>query len=247
MNAGNSPLLAAASLLIATVACPLAATADDHSARLDELSDLRTPEGTGPYPLVAIVPGCSGFKWPFYERARTRLHDLGFATARVDYVAARDLGGCSDEVSNDQVAEDVLFVLTSLANQSEIKAEAMNVLAWSSGGGGALQILSRLGSRPDVSVASIAAYSPQCFGVEPWSAEVPVLMLLGTKDVIAPARYCRNLSEANTVGDEIRVEEYAEAYHGFDDSDLSSSSGNMRYNADAAENAWAKLFGFLVR
>ncbi len=47
------------------------AVADEHETRLEELYDLRKPEGSGPFPLVVLVPGCSGFKWAFYERAES--------------------------------------------------------------------------------------------------------------------------------------------------------------------------------
>lgn len=235
-----------AALTLATVNLSVEVIAEGHSSRLEELSDLRLPDGGGPYPMVAIIPGCSGFKWPFYERAGSKLRNLGFATARVDYVAARSQGGCSDEVSHDEVAEDVLYLLSSLAARNDIKPKFVNVLAWSSGGGGALQILSKNEPDSGVSIAAVAVYSPQCLGVEPWSAEIPVLMFLGAKDVIAPASYCRKLVDLASGSGEIRIEEFENAYHGFDDSDLPTNSGNMRYNAVAADKAWDELINFLV-
>ena len=116
-------LFIATAFLALTVPWPFEASAEGHNAKLYDLADLRMPEGTGPHPLVAIVPGCSGFKWPFYDRARANLHELGFASARVDYVAARNLGGCSYKASIDHVADDILFVAESLSERNEIKAD----------------------------------------------------------------------------------------------------------------------------
>ena len=68
--------------------------ANDHEQRLIELLNFEKPEGSGPYPIVVLVSGCRGFNYPFYDRAQAKLVEMGFATARVDYMAARNTTTC---------------------------------------------------------------------------------------------------------------------------------------------------------
>ena len=196
------------------------------------------------------MSGCSGFKWGFYERAQSKLGVMGFVTIRVDYVGARNLQGCWG-VTHDQVADDIFRALDHLASTDFVKASSMNLLAWSSGGGGVLQTLSMLDQHPNVLVATVAAYSPNCSLVDPWSATVPVLMLLGGADNVAPPVYCRNLVRDSAAAMHVTFEEYENAYHGFDDEDLPPkeqySFGTMGYHPEAAEKAWNALTDFLVR
>jgi len=168
------------------------ALADQHNTRLVEFYEARKPEGAGPFPVVLIVPGCSGFKWKFYDRAEARLVKMGFATVRVDFLAARKLSDCAMHMSVQKVAEDILWVLDHLSDIEFVNPSSVNLLGWSYGGGGVLQVLAALDRNPEVKVAAIGAFSPSCLGVTPWSATVPVLMLLGSADNVAPPEFCRN-------------------------------------------------------
>lgn len=236
-----------------TVVCFMApvAIADQHETRLVELYEARKPEGSGPFPVVLLVPGCSGFKWTFYERAEARLGEMGFATIRVAFLGARNLGDCVGQVSTQTVAEDILWVLDHLSGIGFVKASSVNLLGWSFGGGGVLQVLAALDRNPDVKVAAIAAFSPSCIGVDSWSATVPVLMLLGGADNVAPPAFCRDLVRDSAAATHVTIEEYENAYHGFDDEDLPPKKefffGTMGYHPAAAEQAWKALEDFLVR
>ena len=244
-------MLLLSGILLAAGFLTSVAQAGEHEARLEALYDLRKPEGSGPFPAVVLVSGCSGFKFPFYDRAQSKFIEMGFVTARVDYVAARKSSGCGFQATLDQVAEDIFFVVERLSGMDFVKGSSVNILGWSSGGGGVLQVLTMLEQRPYTQVAAVAAYSPQCGLATPWSASVPVLMLLGGADNIAPAKFCRKLVEANAAAEHVMIEEYADAYHGFDDEDLPPkeqfSFGTMGYHPAAAEKAWEVLAGFLIR
>ncbi len=235
-----------------TVVCFMApvAIADQHQTRLEELYEPRKPEGSDPFPLVVLVPGCSGFKWEFYERAESRLGEMGFATIRVDYIGARNLRSCWGRVTMDQIADDIFWVLDHLTGTGFVKASSVNLLGWSYGGA-VLQVLAKLDKHPNVQVAAVAAYSPKCSQVDPWSATVPVLMLLGGADNVAPPEFCRKLVRDSAAAMHVTIEEYENAYHGFDDEDLPPkkqySFGTMGYHPAAAEKAWKALEGFLVR
>jgi len=225
--------------------------ANQHNARLVELYESRKPEGSGPFPVVLLVAGCSGFKWKFYERAEARLGEMGFATIRVDSLGARDLSECVGQISMQTVAEDILWVLHHLPDVGSVKASSVNLLGWSFGGGGALQVLALLDRNPDAKVAAVAAFSPSCLGVDSWSAPVPVLMLLGGADDVAPPAFCRSLVGDGAAAAQVTIEEYENAHHGFDDEDLPPKKefffGTMGYHPAAATQAWKALEGFLVR
>jgi dienelactone hydrolase len=223
--------------------------ADEHNARLKEGFALETPEGQGPFPVVILVPGCSGFKWKFYDRTQAKLVELGFATIRVDPLDARN-GSCSN-TSVDTAANDIFFAVDHLNGLESIKKNSINLLGWSFGGGVVLQALPKLDQHPEAQLAAVAAYTPRCVPVAPWSREVPVLMLLGSEDDSAPPRHCRELVERGNAADHVTIEEYEGAYHGFDDEDLPakkmSVGGTLGYHPIAAEKAWNALAAFLVR
>jgi dienelactone hydrolase len=227
------------------------AVAGEHETRLEELYDLRKPEGSGPFPVVILVPGCSGFKWEVYERAESKLRGMGFVTIRVDYLGARNLRNCWGRVWMDQIADDIFRVLDHLTGTGFVKASSVNLLGWSYGGGGVLQALSELDQHPNVQVATVAAYYPKCSMVDPWSATVPVLMLIGGADNVTPPKFCRKLSRDSAAALHVTIEEYENAYHGFEDEDLPPkkqySFGIMGYHPAAAEKAWKALEGFLIR
>jgi len=244
------PSLTVCIFLIIQNFMPQVARAGEHVSRLEKLFSLHTPNGSGPFPAVALVPGCSGFKWEFYDRAESKLVDMGFVTIRVDSLRARKLGSCS-RVSVDTASEDIFLALNYLAGIDFVKASSVNLLGWSFGGGVVLQALAKLDQHPNVQLASVAAFSPKCLGVDPWSASVPVLMLLGSADNVTPPKFCRELVGMSDVATSVMIEEYNGAHHGFDDEDLPPkkqfSFGTMGYHPVAAKKSWQALEAFLVR
>lgn len=70
----------------------------NHSELLAKYYRLAKPKGEGPFPAVILVPGCSGFNFKFapsfYNDLQNKLSELGFATLRVNYLAARNIESC---------------------------------------------------------------------------------------------------------------------------------------------------------
>jgi len=226
------------------------AFANDHNPRLIELLGFTAPEAPRPYPVVVLVSGCNGFKSGSYDHFEDKLIAKGFATARVDYMGARDEGGCAYQPSKSRIAQDILFVLEHLSGVDAIDHSAVNVLAWSSGGGGALNMMSKIEENSDIQLASVSTYYPVCTNVFPWSGKLPVLMLIGRSDNIAPAAFCKKLATKSPNAD-IQILEYANAYHAFDDPSLpvksESSFGTVGYHEQAAGKAWEALTSFLLQ
>jgi len=230
------------------------ASADDHETRLTALYDLQKPEGKGPFPAVVAVPGCSGFHTasgePVYNKILSDLRDAGFVTIRVDYLGARDLRSCFPDVSKDEVVGDIFLALKYLLGTGFVKTSSINVLGWSYGGGSALLALSKLADQSEIKIGAVAAYYPHCSGVEQWDAEIPILVLFGGDDTVAPPAVCKDLfSEA--LSKYITVEEYPGAFHAFDlytlPPKVEYQFGTIGYHKEAAEKAWSALMKFLLR
>ena len=242
---------------IAVALCVIAASpiawANNHEARLAALYDLQKPEGKGSFPAVIAVSGCSGFHTgggePVYNKVISDLRDAGFVTIRVDHIGARNLQNCIS-VSKDEVVADIFLALKHLLNTGFVKISSINVLGWSFGGGSALQALSKIRDRSDIKIGAVAAYYPHCAAVDKWNAAVPVLVLFGGEDTVAPPAVCKSLFTGD-VSKHIKIEEYPGAHHAFDFYTLPPKMqyqfGTIGYHKEAAENSWAALMAFLLR
>lgn len=226
----------------------------DQQERLSKHYRLKKPDGAGPFPSVMMVPGCYGFDKEFqkakYDSVQKQLVELGFATLRVNYLAARNVSSCRRNVSTYQVAGDIRIVADYLRQQSFVKKGAINVMAWSFGGAGALIALSHLASEP-AQVDAVVAYYPYCAAVEPWDSEVPVLVLVGALDDITPSGTCESIFAKLPKRDKLTIRVYKDAHHGFDNSTLPAEGiirfDTQRYNEAAAKSAWKEATKFLRR
>ena len=242
-------------LLAIFVFIPTIQAADnaDHRELLSKHYRLEKPEGSGPFPAVMMVSGCSGFDAKFakshYDAVQKRLVELGYVTLRVNYLAARNAASCQPNVSTQEVAADIGIATEYLKQKPFVKKGAINVIGWSYGASGALQALGRRNSREPVQVDAVVSYYPHCgFIWQRWEPDTPVLVLAGTLDNIAPIRQCdyffRGLPSNKLV---VRV--YDDAHHCFDMSDLPAQTigefGTMGYNEAAAKSAWSEVTNFL--
>ncbi|MBW1816050.1 MAG: dienelactone hydrolase family protein, partial [Deltaproteobacteria bacterium] len=79
---------------------------------------------------------------------------------------------------------------------------------------------------------------------------VPLLVLFGGEDDVAPPAKCKELF-VGEVSKHIKVEEYPDAHHAFDSYTLPPKTtyrfGTLGYNKQAAEKAWSAVMKFLVR
>jgi len=117
------------------------------------------------------------------------------------------------------------------------------------GGGGVLEALRAVSDTAPFR-AGVAFY-PVCEGVRPWKAPIPVVMLLGALDDVAPARSCQSLVRKLPAASPVSVHIYDGARHGFDASELVGvvrhPAGTMAYNEAAATAAWGEVRKLLGR
>lgn len=238
---------------LALVAMNGVAGADGLQEKLKALFDVQQPTGSGPFPAVVLVSGCSGFHpdigKDFYDRVSARLVGEGFVTIKVDYVGARGAKNCqSPYIAKGEVADDIMTAVKHLHALPFVDAKTVNLLGWSYGGG---SIMTALGGASPVPAAAAIVYYPYCSGTAPWQAKTPMLILSGTKDSVAPFGECEGLVRSVPDPASVKVVHYEGAYHGFDNDALPAEKqyqfGTLGYHAEAAAKAWAEVKGFLRR
>lgn len=240
-------------LLAFLVIIPTTQAADnaDHRELLARHYRLQKPDGTGPFPAVMMVSGCSGFDAfkGHYDVVQSRLVELGFVTLRVNYLAARNATSCQPNVSTQEVAADIRIAAEYLKQQPFVKKGAINVIGWSYGASSALQALGPSYSQDPVQVDAVVAYYPHCdFVQQRWDSEAPVLVLAGTLDNVAPLRKCNYLFRGMP-SQKLVIRTYDDAHHCFDMSELPAETqyefGTIGYNESAAKSAWLEVTNFL--
>ena len=141
---------------------------DEFQASVRAHDVLVHPEGTGPFPAVIMLHGCSG---PF-GRDRMwaeRLREWGYLTLRVNSFAPRGLkrvcgGGIMRE---EERVPDVLAALAYLRARPDVDPRRIAVMGWSHGGGAALSTLSALPEDPREGGRAVIAFYPGCRRVPP--------------------------------------------------------------------------------
>jgi dienelactone hydrolase len=228
----------------------------DHRERLAKHYRLEKPDGTGPFPAVMMVPGCSGFHADFakghYDGVQSRLVDLGFVTLRVNYLAARNADSCFPDIIAREVADDIHIAADYLRQQSFVKKGAINLIGWSFGAAAALEALGRTENIDPVQIAAVVVYYPYCREVkQKWNSEIPLLVLVGALDNIAPLDSCKQIFPAVS-SDRLVIRVYKDAHHCFDFQGIPAEMqhplipyGTIGYNEAAAKAAWIEVTNFL--
>lgn len=197
---------------------------------------LYKPDGTGPFPAIVGMHGCSGRDWTdgrpssLYRAWTERFVGLGFIVLLVDSFTPRGV----DEVCTKrpqpvtqvlQRPRDAYGALAWLAARPDIRADRVVLMGWSHGGGTVLATLDtgrRAVPRPPSGAqfrAAIAFY-PGCRTAEgraDWKTPVPLLILNGEADDWTPVEPCyRLIARTDAQGQPVELKTYHGAYHSFD-------------------------------
>ena len=203
-----------------------------------------------------MVPGCSGFDMEKFKRrydeAQKRLVELGFVTLRVNSLAARNETNCRQAMLfPSEGTGDIYIAVEYLLQQPFVKKEALNIIGWSWGGAATLLALTPPDSQKSIPFATVVVYFPACKWVSSWDSDVPVLILGGSLDNIAPFSQCEALFSTLPKRDKLTIRVYEGAHHGFDNPALpaekQSGFGTTGYNETAAKSAWIEVSKFLKR
>lgn len=183
------------------------------------------PDGIGPFPAVIIAHGCFGIESNQQDWAR-RLNDWGYVTLVVDSFKPRAVETvCSDPeaVSPKTRACDLLGAAAFLRNQNYVIPEKIGLIGFSHGGWAALYAAQEKFAEKaqQAPLQAVVAYYPWCprFGMN--EPHAPLLLLIGKADDWTPVARCRAL-RGKDFERQLELIAFDNAYHGFDDSSVTS-------------------------
>ena len=244
---------------------PAGPTSNLSAGRIERLLpylELRLPPGLEPYPTIVMVAGCSGFHEErfsgSYDRDADLFVGLGYAVARVDYIRAHGLDNSCAGTQNptgevvpiDEISEYITTTVEHMASRRDIDSDRIYLIGWSLGGAGVLAAMTSPVLQSDYSVAGVVNYFPGCRGASPWSADVPMLLVLAELDNITPPEYCRELVSNSPRKDAVKMIEYSGAQHCFNAEDVPivtepRSEPTCAFNPEAYKAAWQDTVMFL--
>lgn len=225
------------------------------------------PAGTGPFPAVVALHGCSGLYArdhkslsARHEDWARRLVEAGYAVLLPDSFNARGyVEICTKAkrpITPRDRAEDALAAARWLAARSEVDAGKLGLIGWSHG---AMTVLWTV--RPEFMPAAprflkAFAFYPGCRQIahlEGWKPAIPLTVLSGALDDWTEPGPCREL--AKTAG--YHYVEYPGAYHDFDAPDVPvhvrkglsavrSGQAHIGTNYEARKAAIAEVMGGLA-
>jgi dienelactone hydrolase len=218
-------------------------------------AELFRPEGSGPFPALVGLHGCTGRNGQADREAGERYAAWGYVFLAVDSFKTRGLAEDCSPARGSHVDRllDALGALDYLARQSFVAADRIGVVGHSQGGGVALAAV-RLGEEAsglsERRFAAAVAFYPPC-GASDGAVAAPTLILIGELDEWTPADYCTAAMEHRTgEGAQLRLVVYNGAYHGFDEAQLKGKPATpfghyLEYNASAARRAIEETRKFL--
>jgi dienelactone hydrolase len=196
---------------------------------------LARPRGTGPFPAVVAMHGCSGL-WTRTGRLSDREADwserlvaAGYAVLLPDSFRPRGLGAlCNDRerrMTPRGRAQDALGAADWLAGQPFVSQGRTSLLGWSNGGSTVLHVA---GSAAAPVFNGIIAFYPGCRVIlkAGWRAQAPTTILHGLADDWTPAAPCADLASKGGA----RFIGYAGAFHNFDHPNLKLRERTAAYS-----------------
>lgn len=205
------------------------------------------PDGTGARPTAVFMSGCSGFVGAGYTSAATKLKELGYVVAHVDYVGKRTTSGncATAKISKEAAATDLSEAITWLKAQDFVEKGKVLVIGWSYGAGSTLYALSK-----QLPISMAILYYPDCSMVPDVKSELPILVLQGSADNVVSNTQCRELIARSSSAKSYQIEEFPGALHAFDMSNLPAQMqypfGTIGYSKEAELAAWNKVLHFLA-
>jgi dienelactone hydrolase len=200
-------------------------------------AELYRPSGTGPFPTVVAMHGCSGlYDSSGATRAQyvdwgERLAAQGIAVLFPDSYNSRGFGASQCRVRNRMVrpfrerVADAQAARNWLLAQDWVVKDRIGLLGWSTGGNAALwTVRPRIApndGHPDFRSAVVLYPGCRRLGDSAWSARIPTLILIGAADNWTLARDCEQMvAGARGRSAHATIVKYRDAYHYFDRENL---------------------------
>jgi dienelactone hydrolase len=190
------------------------------------------PAGSGPFPAVVGLHGCSGLGTPngairiIYRDWGERLAAAGYLVLFPDSFSSRG-AGAQCQIREGRITprrervSDAIAARRWLQAQPDVSPDRVSLVGWSHGGSTTLWT-ARASLKPSdggPDFRSAVAFYPGCRrpGASAWSARVPTLILIGAADDWTPASPCEGMIEgARGRSAKAELVTYPGAYHAFD-------------------------------
>jgi len=217
---------------------------------------LSKPDGSGPFPAVVYLHGCSGLSPNARNRMAALITGWGYVSMVVDSFTTRGIKeSCDHLMLMPSRQADALGALLYLSKLGFVDPKRVAVVGSSQGGIVALQLASThpvdLFSIPDdLKFKAAVAYYPLC-SVATDQLTIPSLILIGELDDWTPAKDCQRWMERRAgKGAPVRLVIYPGAYHAFEfpnPGDGKQSFGHwVKYDAEAADRSILEARDFLA-
>ena len=184
----------------------------------------------GKHPAVVFLHGCGGILGKTSRKPLSRetawakaLNDRGYSVLAVDSFTPRGYSNMCAPATFvqsvfDQRPADAYAALAYVQSQPFVDPSKVAVMGWSQGGGVTLLSIGEHAPPHNAPgfVAAVAFYPGSCtagrLGAN-WSSTIPLLVLVGAKDVWTPAVPCQSALHASK-DTELKI--YPDTYHDFD-------------------------------
>jgi dienelactone hydrolase len=189
------------------------------------------PQGTGPFPAIVLLHGCSGMYTPSgyvtnsYRHWAELLSEDGYVALLLDSFGPRGHRSICELqkrpiLESRERVEDAYAAAQWLNQQLYVAVGRIGLLGWSNGGTGTLYSM-RAASRIEPGFTAAVAFYPGCRALSraktPYRAYSPLLILSGEADDWTPAEPCRQLAAiAQKEGAPVEIVIYPGAHHAFD-------------------------------
>jgi dienelactone hydrolase len=183
-----------------------------------------------------------------YERRAEYFRAQGYIVIFADYLGRRGLKTCAGSISHRDAAQDLVAAAVWLGSQAGVDRARITAIGWSYGGRAVLDALLEH-TQGQLAFSRAVVYYPDCRGLEPWTATLPILMLLAGDDDITPAKLCQEVVKRTAGSTAVKIVVYAGAQHAFDVSELPVKTrlgfGTIGYHPEAAAAARDEVQRFL--
>jgi dienelactone hydrolase len=189
------------------------------------------------HPAIILMHGCSGLfmvEGPMNQREvdwAERFAAQGYVALVIDSFRPRGVKEmCSPATFQAKVYDsrplDAYGAMAWLQQQDDVAPDRIAMMGWSQGGGAVLLTARAESEQRPANLphgdfaAAVAMYPGSCHPEvfrSTWTTAVPMLVLIGAKDVWTPASPCQVVtSRAAALGSDVTFHIYPTAYHDFD-------------------------------
>lgn len=189
------------------------------------------PKGSGPFPAIVLLHGCSGMFTPSgyvtrsYRNWAELLAEDGYVALLVDSFNPRGHRSICEQqkrtiLESRERVEDAYAAARWLNAQPYVATGRIALIGWSNGGTGTLYAM-RPGNRIEPGFRAAVAFYPGCRALSRakmlYRPYAPLLILSGEADDWTPAEPCKRLAAiAQEDGAPLEIVTYPGAHHSFD-------------------------------